>query len=269
MKNTFYYMNLYGGHWKDISQMLDDNYDEYINDAVVIVGAFVRYSVEEFRTMVGNRRIIAYQLEPLVSSHWFSVDKIVNNLRGADEVWDYDLDNIKVLNAYGIDAKFRPCLYSKSLKRIENQQEPDIDILFYGTPSTKRTKLLHEFLYKSYMGDKRADIIVKASLITLTQVWGNQLDDFIGRSKIILNLNPYEGDCCQQQTRIFYALTNNKCVLSERCKKNYFGDLITEFDGYQDLYDKAADLLDNDNWRKYSNNNFEVHSSAIKSLLNK
>jgi hypothetical protein len=55
---------------------------------------------------------------------------------------------------------------------------------------------------------------------------------------------------------IFYNLINNKCVLSEKSSINYYGDMIVEFSGYQDMGDKMVSLIKDDKWKEYANDRF-------------
>jgi len=258
----YLWTNFYADHWADIAKMLDDNYAKNIDDASIIVGSYFKHSIDEFKPLVGNKRIIIYQLEPLIDSNMHFVENIVNNLKIADEVWDYDLDNIKMLKQYGINAKHKPCLYSKSLEKIKNSTNPDIDVLFYGTMFPRRINFIHDAFYNSYMS--HFDTVLKSSFVYAHGVWGDNLDKYIARSKIILNLNPSDAESRQQQTRIFYALTNSKCVISERSNKNYFNNLIREFSTPKEMIDLIGELLINDNWKLHSNNNsFKQHTNLL------
>jgi hypothetical protein len=94
------------------------------------------------------------------------------------------------------------------------------------------------------------------------------LEEMIGRSKIILNINPYEGECRQQQTRIFYPLINNKCVLSQKSSINYYDNLITEYTDWKDLYQKMIHLLENDRWKDYTyNNDYKAQSLKMRNKV--
>ena len=60
----------------------------------------------------------------------------------------------------------------------------------------------------------------------------------------------------QKQTRIFYALINNKWVISEKSDKNYFGNLITEVNIDEDLSELGNiinDYIYNKKWKEYLN----------------
>lgn len=250
--------------------MLEENYCSNLdNDTTVIVGACAQYSINEMRATgaIQRKKIIAYQLEPLMTNHWHPAHKIIQNLQGADEVWDYDLDNIELLKTHGINAKYRPFLYTDKLKRIQNSENPDIDVLFYGTLMPRRTKIIYDSIYNYVYPQGREDTVLNASIVCLNHVWGEKLDNFIARSKIVLNLNPHDGENRQQQSRIFYSLINNKCVISEKSKRNYFGELINEFSTPEELMYLIADLLTDDKWRTYTKTNFSGYSFAVRNLF--
>lgn len=229
-------------HWKDISEMVDENYSKYLGHKdSLIIGACTKHSVNEMKQVYNNsKKYIVYQLEPLYENHWHPVSKIVNNMQGADEVWDYDIDNIKVLKSHGINAKFRPFLYTESLNRVPKVDDLDIDILFYGTLNHERYKVLYDIFCKCGM---------KYNVVTAWNIDGSKLDKFIARSKVIVDLQTNPVENIQKQTRIYYALCNNKCVVSEMSRRNYYGDFIIE-----SPRDKIAqtlfDVLNNRIWEK-------------------
>ena len=229
-------------HWKDISEMVDENYSKYLGHKdSLIIGACTKHSVNEMKQVYNNsKKYIVYQLEPLYENHWHPVSKIVNNMQGADEVWDYDIDNIKVLKSHGINAKFRPFLYTESLNRVPKVDDLDIDILFYGTLNHERYKVLYDIFCKCGM---------KYNVVTAWNIDGSKLDKFIARSKVIVDLQTNPVENIQKQTRIYYALCNNKCVVSEMSRRNYYGDFIIE-----SPRDKIAqtlfDVLNNRIWEE-------------------
>lgn len=272
----YYYSILQADHWDMLSKMVDDNYTEgsQPND-VVIFQLYLNQACRELKTTLNcSGRLIVYQLEPLVENHWWKTERIIKNLDGADEVWDYDLDNIEVLKSYGIEAKFKPIIYTDKLKIIENNNEPDLDVLFYGTPTPHRSKFMEDFVNNySYYTEEQLQAMTGLNIVTAFGIKGKKLDEFISRSKIILNLNPYGGDTRQQQTRIFYPLINGKCVMSEKSKRNYFGGCIVEFTDFQDFGNKVIELVKTGGWKEYpsfSNNlSFSKERQDYQNFINR
>lgn len=249
----FYYNTFMADHWLQLADMLDENY--WVDDShSVVLGTFVHANVEKLRNQIGHdRKIIIYQTEPLVDGHWHSKELILNNIRGADEVWDYDLQNIEFLRANGIDAKFRPPAYTNRLRRIPNLKK-DIDILFYGSFTDYRHHVISYLFNKTKLTKDVETYLFSANFVWLNNIMDTRLDDYIARSKVILNLKPYENANRQQQTRIYYPLINDKCVLSQKTDINYFGDCIHEFNNELDLQDRLVDIFKYQLWDKPSFN---------------
>lgn len=80
------------------------------------------------------------------------------------------------------------------------------------------------------------------------------MEHFISRSKIILNIHANENHR-QEQIRINYLLTNNKCIISEKSNINYFDNLINEVSGdnidmlVENFINTINRLMINDSWR--------------------
>lgn len=237
-------------HWQMLREMLEENYAHTeTNNTMCVLGSYVHKPVEVLRQEFypDCDKLIVYQLEPLVKDHWWRTEHIVNNIKNADEVWDYDLQNIEVLRSYGIDAKFKPPAYTNSLRRIQPAKEHDIDVLFYGSHTQYRQQFIDNYFNKSVI-DPNDEVFSGMNLVWVYNISDRRLDDYIARSKIILNLNPYSGETRQQQTRILYPLINNKCVVSQRSPINYFGDAICEFDDYTDLSGLLRNLISSGSW---------------------
>jgi hypothetical protein len=217
----FYKLKIISSLWDDLEIMVKNHYETEENtNSVLCLGTYLHQSVDEIKLKFLGKKVIVYQLEQLVDNHWWSIEHIINNIKNADEIWDYDLENIQVLKSYGISAKFMPIKYTESLKRIENKKDPDIDVLFYGTLTPRRYNIIANMINSDYYYNH-------INFVYLFNFDDKKLDDYISRSKIILNIHPNENHR-QEQVRIYYPLINNKCVISEISSINYFGDLILE-----------------------------------------
>ena len=240
--------------WDMLKMMVLDNYlNDSTKDHAIIFEGYLHDSIDNIRKQITTSydKLVVYQLEPLVPNHWWTTDHIINRIRDADEIWDYDLQNIEILNSHGLNnVKFKPIRYSSSLKRIDNNVEQDIDVLFYGSPMNYRTTYVQRIVQSM----DRHIVYGNCNFVWLVHnVTDKRLDDFIARSKIILNINPYEGPTRQQQTRIFYPLINGKCVLSEASEINYFGLNINQFSNFKNLGEALRNLLSNNNWKPRHN----------------
>ncbi len=150
-------------------------------------------------------RYIPYQLEQLTAEEGLYSDRLEKILANAAEVWDYSRENIQFLSQRGIVAKHLPVGYHPMLERIPktSSNEKDIDILFYGSLSTRRKQVLES--------------LIQAGKLTkvLFGVYGEERDALISRSKIVLNVHHYSSKVFEA-VRISYLLNNCVFVVSER-----------------------------------------------------
>ena len=140
----------------------------------------------------------------------------INWLKTADEVWDYDEENIKLLNNIRNNIKLH---FLKPYKTWPETHKKDIDILFYGAMNLHRKKIL------DILGNKY-------KLLISNFVWGNNLDNLILRSKVLLNIHFYE-TCLQEQARMIRWIGSPCRIISEKSVHNYLG--VEEME-YQDLF---------------------------------
>jgi len=153
---------------------------------------------------VGSAAVIPYQLEQLDEAVWeaFSAQRKAI-LERACAVWDYSAENVAFLSNRGIEARLVPVGYHENLEQIPQNRDKDIDVLFYGSVGERRQRVLN---------DLAADPAV--TVRALFGVYGKQRDEYISRSKIILNVHFYSTKIFEA-VRISYLLNNTCCVVSE------------------------------------------------------
>ena len=119
-------------------------------------------------------------------------------------IWDYSEANVKVLRELGCERVVHcPVGYIKSMTTIEPACE-DVDVLFYGSLPQRRAEIL------TALAD--AGLAVKH----LYGVFGAKRDEWIARSKIVLNLHyGYDYGAVFEIIRVSHLLANKKCVVSE------------------------------------------------------
>lgn len=213
-------------------------------------------SLSELRLAHPGLRPIGYQFEQLYSGAESVDQNLLEWVESGCELWDYDLDNMSFVSELtGAAPRFRPLLYARGLQRLENRRRPKIDVLFYGSRNTRREALLD-----------RIKSCNRRIRLRWAHGWGGELDSHIENSKIVINLHYYES-AIQEQSRIFYLLTNGKCVLSETSARNYYGDLIVEADS-DTLPEAAAYLLKDDRWKTHASeaaHGFRAWSERMRS----
>lgn len=142
---------------------------------------------------------IIYNLEQLSSSSSLVNSNYLANLR-MNRVWDYSSLNISKLNELDIAAVHMPIGYHPVLTRMRPAKKLDIDCFFYGSMNDRRTAICHS-----------------VGAISIFNIYGQPLDNFIARSKIVLNMHHYDSNLFEI-VRCSYLLANKKFIISE------FGD---------------------------------------------
>ena len=147
--------------------------------------------------------VIILNTEPLFSRqnpNW--TERIIAYAR-THRLWDYNERNILALQEHGIEGpQLLRIGYQRELVRIASAQEQDIDVLFYGSINPRRLAVLDEL-------QKQGLNVVK-----LFGVYGVKRDQFIARSKLVLNMHYYNQHIFEV-VRVFYLMTNGKAVVTE------------------------------------------------------
>lgn len=204
----------------DTAHSLMNEFKDDTSNTLLIIGAInecFRYSYEEYTK--NYDKVIIFNQEP------YDCD-LVNNfreqyfdwLRKADEVWDYEEYNVQYLASLDIQASLHILKPYKNWN-IYAPVEKDIDFLFIGTLYDRR-KAVIDFLKEKY------NVVV-----TPDQTYGEALDDYILRSKVLLNIHGTTH--FQEQARMVKWLGAPCQIISERSIHNYLN--VPEMD-YWELF---------------------------------
>lgn len=161
-------------------------------------------------------------LQPVVMDHFLQYP-----------VWDYSTANIKQFEQMGIsDVQHVPIGYVPELRRIPSATA-DIDVLFYGSVNERRHQILEALKSKG----------VKVEAIF--GVYGQERDEYIARSKIVLNMHFYPAKVFEI-VRVSYLLANQRFVISERggdptAEADFESGIV--FSDYENLVDTCLDFL--------------------------
>lgn len=134
-------------------------------------------------------------------------ERYIQNYRNfkTHTIWDYSCSNIATLKRLGIErAVHCPLGYIESMTTIKNKpvEGQDVDVLFYGSTNPHRLKIL-DGLDAAGLKTKR-----------LFGVYGKERDEWIARSKIVLNMHHYERGVFEI-FRVSHLVANHKCVVNE------------------------------------------------------
>lgn len=172
------------------------------------------------------------------TSNWIS-NEYTNILRRFS-VWDFSESNSLFLSdMISRKVHYLRLFYVNGLSRIIDTSQ-DIDVLFYGSFNDRRSKILDEM--------RARGLRVEA----VYNVFGDQLDRLIARSKVILNLHFYASGQFEI-IRVFDLLANKRAVVSEvNSGELVDADLASAFVAatYENLVD-ATEALVNDPDRRH------------------
>ena len=225
----------------------DRKYDKYM--------VFFGYNLPDsehtslFNEMITQAKVdgyttVIYQLEQLFRSSYWVNPMTLARLQMVDEIWDYDYENIGFMvdkMRIKTPMKFRPMLYCNSLKTINHKsaKDKDIDILFYGGMNESRQRSL-TYIQRN---------IHPYKIEFIQNVWGSDLDEYIARAKIVLNLHFFP-DNRQEQVRMFPLVSNGCCVVSEFSESNHMGNSIMNVP-LDDIPGVCRELLRTGAWESF------------------
>lgn len=163
-------------------------------------------------------------------------------------VWDYSEINAAVLRKMGCERVIHcPVAYTPAMTRIDPlpPEKEDIDVLFYGSVETPQRIVA---LNKPETGMKvldRGQVLADLRRVGLKveYVWGKfatDLDSYIARAKIVLNLHYYEG-AVFEIFRCSQLLANKKCIVTE---DGGIDDELEEFAKKSMVYSRRRDLVE-------------------------
>ena len=179
--------------------------------------------------------------------------------------WDYSNHNLDLLHTkLNVKGRLFEIGFQSNLQRIKINDNKEVDVLFYGSLNNRREKIINNLLKKN--------VKVKC----LFGVYGKDRDDWIGKSKIVLNLHYYESKIFEI-VRIFYLLTNAIPIVSEvdentKLNNNYLKGI--KGSNYEDVEKNILSLLENEKERKLIGlNGFNIikkypQINFTKSILN-
>lgn len=130
------------------------------------------------------------------------------------KVWDYSEANADVWRQLNADCQIVPVGYAEPMTRIPKAQIQDIDVLLYGMPGKDR---LDAFFHLCHTGLKA---------IFVCGLYGEQRDELISRSKIIVNINLYSRSKIFEIVRASYLMANRKAIVADIDAETFIEDDI-------------------------------------------
>ena len=157
------------------------------------------------------------------------------------EVWDYSDRNIEKLNEIGVNrTKLFKIGFQNELARLDRSKTKDVDVLFYGSVNERRRNVIEKLI--------KNGLTVK----TLFGVYGKERDEWIERSKLVLNHHFYKSQIFEI-VRVFYLLTNSMAVVGEVNDSTSINAMCREgiyAAKYDELVAGCVEVVNNDVVRK-------------------
>jgi len=183
---------------------------------------------------------IVFNTEQLESINEMWKKRIIFFAEQGVELWDYSSFNLDFLKQkLKIKGKLFEIGYQHKLQRIKSKNEKEIDVLFYGSINKRRKQIIDKLLKN------------KIKVKCLFGIYGKERDEWISRSKIVLNLHMYESKIFEI-IRVFYLLTNGISVISEFDKNTKFNTKLingVKHCTYDEIEKNIIFLLENDKER--------------------
>ena len=177
------------------------------------------------------RNYIFYQIEQ--GQQWFD-KKRINMINNSTAIWDYSIKNRDLY----LDIPFNKFYYNPFPLIYSNHTDVDVkyDILFYGSWEQRRCDILNNL-------SKKYNICIKYL------VFGNERDELIKQSKMVINLHYYKTSILEI-ARINEVLKFGKLVITERAiggdnyNENYYKNVVSYFDIIKDDLSNIQQLYD-------------------------
>ena len=231
------------------------------NSVVVLGYNNTQYHPKQIRRDFAGKQIIVYQLEQISAPDnlWLNPKNktpivrkrtahLTNWYNVADTIWEYDKDNLKLLQdlRYGAKSTLKPITEVTPYIYPKSSEKPIWDAIFYGSMNHKRLSVLttvakyfnvcvicqDEGHYHQKLKSAGCDVF--------TPQFYEDLWEYVNLSKCVLNLHYYS---IQEQVRISECVANGKIVLSESSKSNIYGDAIEVFYSSDDLLSKLESII--------------------------
>jgi predicted O-linked N-acetylglucosamine transferase (SPINDLY family) len=206
-----------------------------IPNAVNIIIGSIAFAAKQIEFLNGQQYIL-YNFEQLHNEHGHmtAFPEYTGILEAAAFILEYSVAGMDYFAGTPFNDKvaFLPPLFHQSLESFELTQEGDreIDVLFYGSHSERRHKILDELRDS---GKKVA---------YLFGIYGHELIEYIKRSKIVVNIHFWDNLDALETPRISYLLANRCFVISEIGDHNPYGSGVV-YSAYEDLVATCLEYL--------------------------
>lgn len=152
-------------------------------------------------------------------------------LRNAGAIWDYSLAGADYLRARGLEQVHHlPPGFHRCMEAFRPRPDPDIDVLFFGSPHPRRQRILDALKAQAL------------NVVVLHDAFGERRNHYIARARIVLNIHAWHGPTPLETVRLSFLLANRVFVVSETAGDNAYADGVV-YAPYAGLVDTCLDYL--------------------------
>lgn len=153
---------------------------------------------------------IVYNFEQIGGLTIDELKPLIRTVADRFRIWDYSEHNIETWQRIGAKRNVAhvPVGWAPVLRHIVPADPQDIDVLFYGSPSSERFAILTDLCNRG------------VKCIFVCGLYGSARDELIARSKLVLNLNKHQSRIFEI-VRVSYLLANAKAVVADRAPDSY------------------------------------------------
>lgn len=148
---------------------------------------------------------VVYNLEQMARVPAHRMRPVMRALARRFAIWDYCEANIPIWES--LAPVTSPCWvkigWAPVLARIPKAERQDIDVLFYGTPSEERYRLIEAVCLAGFR------------CVFASGIFGQERDHLIGRAKVVLNGSIYTESRIFEIARVSFLLANAKAVVTD------------------------------------------------------
>lgn len=235
-----------------VKTILEDCYADQISNTDVVIATNeipVLYgkdhlSIQQIKEKHSQSKIIIFLVDMFYTYRyydgWFEVnirdhiEKNLDKLQLANEIWSSEVDVVQICSEHKLNVKHQLLKHSNRFVIADNNLKKNIDVLLYKSIDFYAAKTLQLLI------DNKLQICHTDNFEILKKL--------LPKAKIVLYL-PSEQNFYQEQTKIRYLMSNQKCVLSRISKVNYFSGVIEKSD--KEIIPTIFWLLENDKWKNY------------------
>lgn len=176
---------------------------------------------------------IVYQLESLNENRGLLPEypEYWPLLQNAAAIWDYSPAGAAYLRRKGLQRVAHvPPAFHRSLESFRPKPDPDIDVLFFGSPHERRQRIMQGLQDRGI------------GAVTLHGVFGEERNQHIARAKIVLNIHAWDDLNGLETVRLSLLLANRAFVISEEADHDPYGAGVV-YASYEKLVDTCVEYL--------------------------